>query len=45
MEEAKRIYHLRGLPSLFVNVHFELRFDCRQSDVHAFGETLANEKR
>ena len=41
-EEAKRIYDLKRLPSLVVHVHFDFRFHCGQSEVHAFGQRLAD---
>jgi hypothetical protein len=42
IEEAKRIYDLKGLPHLVVHVHFDYRFHCGQSEVHAFSERLAH---
>jgi len=42
IEEAKRIYDLKGLPLLVAHVHFDFDFHCGQSEVHAFGERLAH---
>jgi hypothetical protein len=38
---AKSIYDNKGLPSVYVNVHFDLNFHCRKSEVQPIAETLA----
>lgn len=41
-EKAKRIYDQKGLPSLYVHVHFDFGFHCEKSAVCAFAERLAH---
>jgi hypothetical protein len=38
---AKSIYDNKGLPSVYVNVHFDLNFHCRKSEVQPIAERLA----